>query len=112
MTRVLRCGRRTAVHRMCPLAERHLIRLAGHDAYRPGGTIPLLPDQEGRVVSKLKFIGSIRLVLECAGIPVVYHGQEFHRFGGHCLRVSGAMMLAASGTPTSLGQSHRFLPTS
>ena len=108
-TRVLKCGCRTMLHRLCPwhCAERHLIRLAGHESHRFGGTLPLLPDRSGRVISKYKFIDLLRNVLSCAGIPVVYHdekGQEFHRFGGHCLRVSGAMMLAASGTPTSLIQ--------
>ena len=108
-TRILRCGCRSRLHRMCPwhCAERHLIRLAGHPAFQSGSSFPFLPDHEGRVISKAKFIDLVRRVLHSAGIPLVYHdesGHEFPRFGGHCLRVSGAMMLAAAGTPVSLIQ--------
>ena len=107
--RILRCGCRSRLHRMCPwhCAERHLIRLAGHPAFRSGCSFPFFPDHEGRVISKAKFIDLVRRVLHSAGIPLVYHdesGHEFPRFGGHCLRVSGAMMLAAAGTPVSLIQ--------
>ena len=108
-TRILRCGCRSRLHRMCPwhCAERHLIRLANHPAFKFGGSFPLLPDHEGRVISKSRFIDLVRRVLGSSGIPLVYHdeaGNEFPRFGGHCLRVSGAMMLAAAGTPVSLIQ--------
>ena len=108
-TRILRCGCRSRLHRMCPwhCAERHLIRLAGHPAFKSGGSFPFLPDHEGRFISKARFIDLVRRVLNSAGIPLVYHdeaGHEFPRFGGHCLRVSGAMMLAAAGTPVSLIQ--------
>ena len=108
-TRILRCGCHAVAQRLCPWhsAERHLIRLSGHHCSRAGTSLPLVPDSEGKVLSKNKFIETLRTVLAAAGIPVVYKDaddREVHRFGGHCLRVSGAMMLAAAGTPVSLIQ--------
>lgn len=108
-TRVLRCACRAQLHRMCPwhCAERHLIRLVNHPSRQVGRSIPMLPDHEGRVLPKTKFVDTVRRVLGGAGIPLSYHdeaGNEYQRFGGHTLRVSGAMMLASSGAPTSLIQ--------
>jgi len=105
-TRILRCGCHAVSQRLCPwhCAERHLIRLNSHPRSRPGVSLPLVPDSEGRVLSKARFVDHLRTMLHAAGIPIVYHDsdqREVHRFGGHCLRVSGAMMLAASGTPIS-----------
>lgn len=105
-TRILRCGCHAVAQRLCPWhsAERHLIRLNGHPCSRSGASLPLVPDGEGRVLSKAKFVDYLRTMLQAAGVPIVYYDsdhREVHRFGGHCLRVSGAMMLAAAGTPIS-----------
>lgn len=107
-TRVLRCGCRVVAHRLCPWhsAERHLIRLSGRQI-ADRRSLPFVPDGDGRVLSKHRFIEMIRETLKEAGVSVEYSddaGNVLQRFGGHCLRVSGAQMLASAGTPVSLIQ--------
>ena len=97
-SRSLRCPCRTIVHRLCPwhTAERHLIRLTSMSGIRPGSPSPLMPDRNGNVVTKAM-----------AGISVYHEGEEHHklpRFGGHAMRVSGAMVLANAQVPVYLIQ--------
>ena len=108
-TRVLRCACGSYMNKVCPwhCAERHLIRLAGHDRMINDTDTPLLPDSQGRTRSKHLFVQALRLVLQQAGIETQRpdaEGKMIDRFSGHSMRVSGALMLASAGTPIYLIQ--------
>ena len=108
-SRSLRCPCRTVEHRLCPwhAAERHLIRLNGMPASRSSVVQPLMPDPLGNVVTKIAFVEALRQMLTRAGVTVFLEGddgQQIPRFGGHSMRVSGAMMLANAKVPVYLIQ--------
>lgn len=107
--RSLRCPCKTLVHRLRPwhAAERHLIRLNMMDSKKSSIASPLMPDPAGNVVTKAAFIDALRMMLLKAGISVYVvgeSGQQLPRFGGHSMRVSGAMMLANAQVPLYLIQ--------
>ena len=57
--------------------------------------------------SKQTMVQALETVLQAAGVELTRldeRGQPKRRFGGHCLRVSGAQFLASAGTPTPLIQ--------
>ena len=61
---------------------------------------PLCPQPDGSVPSKKTIIEQIRLTLQAAGVSTTRPdgaGVVHERFGGHCLRVTGAQFLASSG---------------
>eukprot|EP00438_Fugacium_kawagutii_P019770 Skav203660 [mRNA] locus=scaffold2755:70323:71909:- [translate_table: standard] len=94
---------------LCPwhAAHRHLRRVRLHDCYRDQHDFPLVPDRHGRALSKLQSIEMICRVLEESGIELTRPDEQNiprKRFGGHCLRVSGAQFLSASGVSTPLIQ--------
>ena len=106
--RSLRCPCSTIIHRLCPwhAAERHLIRLNGMKV-QSTSVFPLMPDSNGQVISKATFVEALRDLLTLAGVSVwmeVDEGHRLSRFGGHALRVSGAMMLANAQVPLYLIQ--------
>ena len=107
--RSLRCPCSTVVHRLCPwhAAERHLIRLNAMQV-SSSSAFPLVPDQRGNVVTKVAFIEELRALLEMVGTSVwvvdTEEGRRLPGFGGHALRVSGAMMLANAQVPIYLIQ--------
>ena len=108
-TRSLRCPCRTLVHRLCPwhTAERHLIRVNSLQRGQDAASCPLMPDSYGKVVTKAAFIEALRDLLTLAGVSVYTESDEGNRvprFGGHALRVSGAMMLANAQVPVYLIQ--------
>lgn len=107
--RSLRCPCKVILHKLCPwhAAERHLIRLCARRDGRTQHRQPLVPAEDGRVLSKFRFIELLRNTLRAAGISLTVateDGPELHRFGGHALRVSGAMMLAGAGVPVQMVQ--------
>eukprot|EP00438_Fugacium_kawagutii_P022610 Skav212148 [mRNA] locus=scaffold1323:331971:333758:- [translate_table: standard] len=109
-TRCLTCA--CTADRVLPLcpwhaAHRHLRRVRLHDRYREQRDFPLVPDPQGRPLSKLQSIDMICHVLDESGIELTRpdeQGIPRKRFGGHCLRVSGAQFLSASGVSTPLIQ--------
>ena len=97
------------VHRLCPwhAAERHLIRLNAGERTTADRSSPLVPDRQGGVLTKAALVNLLRDVLQHVGIRVYIEaddGRHIPRFGGHSLRVSGAMMLAAARVPVHLIQ--------
>ena len=107
--RVLRCACGSYMNKVCPwhCAEMHLIRLAGHDRMINDTDTPLLPDPQGRTVSKHLFVQALRMAPQQAGIETQRpdaDGKMIDRFSGHSMRVSGALMLASAGTPIYLIQ--------
>lgn len=107
--RRLKCPCRVQVHNLCPWhsAERHLIRVAAMQPDSYSQFTPLFPDHEGRPISKHMMIQMIRKVLQTCGVPTTRSDGSSppkQLFGGHCLRVSGAQYLAASGVSTSMVQ--------
>lgn len=108
-SRALRCPCRTIGHGLCPwhAAERHLIRLNMMENSRSSTPMPLMPDRSGNVVTKAAFVEALRDLLTAAGVSVYIFsdgGQQIPRFGGHAMRVSGAMMLANAQVPLCLIQ--------
>lgn len=107
--RVLRCACGSVLNRVCPwhCAERHLVRLMGHDRTSRRSDTPLMPDPENRIIAKHVFVERLRSVLQAAGVAAQRQdsdGRTLERFGGHAMRVSGALMLASAGTPIHLIQ--------
>ena len=108
-SRSLRCPCRVVVHRLCPwhASERHLVRLNSGPSRGSRTTSPLLPDRHGGVMTKVAFVTALRDLLQHVGIQVhveTDEGKKIPRFGGHSLRVSGAMMLASAQVPLHLIQ--------
>ena len=108
-SRALRCPCRVVVHRLCPwhASERHLVRLNSSPSRGSRTTSPLLPDRHGGVMTKVAFVAALRDLLQHVGIQVhveTDEGKKIPRFGGHSLRVSGAMMLASAQVPLHLIQ--------
>ena len=108
-SRALRCPCKTIVHRLCPwhAAERHLIRLNSIQCGASRSNAPLVPDKHGGVLTKLAMVTALRQLLKHVGIQVdiqTDEGKIMPRFGGHSVRVSGAMMLAAAKVPLHLIQ--------
>ena len=108
-SRSLRCPCRMAVHRLCPwhASERHLVRLNSGPSRGHRSSTPLVPDQHGGVMTKVAFVTALRGLLQHVGIQVhieTDEGKKVPRFGGHSLRVSGAMMLASAQVPIHLIQ--------
>ena len=107
--RKLRCPCRVHIHGLCPwhAAERHLIRLMTRVDSLSGQYLPLFPDHDGQALSKYVVVQSFRQVLQHCGVPTTRSDGSSppkQLFGGHCLRVSGAQYLAASGVPIALIQ--------
>ena len=107
--RTLRCSCRIHLHPLCPwhAGERHLIRMHGHREPEGGRFSPLFPGPQGGASSKQGVVMAIRMVLRTAGISLQRpdgQGRLVERFHGHCLRVSGAQMLAAAGVSLQLIQ--------
>ena len=107
--RSLRCSCRIRLHPLCPwhAGERHLIRVQSLMEEHPSGQRFLFPQPDGSASSKPQVIAAIRLVLLAAGIELQRPdgtGTLKDRFHGHCLRVSGAQMLAAAGVQLQLIQ--------
>ena len=108
-SRSLRCPCRLVVHRLCPwhATERHLVSLNSGSRRGVRPSHPLVPDRHGCVLTKVAFVSILREVLHHVGIQVhleAEDGKKFPRFGGHSLRVSGAMMLASAQVPLHLIQ--------
>ena len=94
---------------LCPwhASERHLIRLASHPHRRADGYLPLFPLHNGDTVSNHRLIKALRLTLEACGLETTIQddsGRLLEKYGGHCLRVSGAQFLAAAGVQVALIQ--------
>ena len=107
--RKLRCPCRLHINALCPwhAAERHLIRLMSRADMTSGQYWPLFPALDGQSMSKHTVVQTFREVLQHCGVPTTRSdGSSPPRqlFGGHCLRVSGAQYLAASGVPIALIQ--------
>lgn len=107
--RSLRCPCKAIMHKLCPwhAAERHLIRLLGRSDDRAQHRMPLVPSEDGQILSKFRFIELLRNTLQSAGIALTVpteDGPDLHRFGGHAMRVSGAMMLGGAGVPVQMVQ--------
>ena len=107
--RKLRCPCRLHINALCPwhAAERHLIRLMTRADLTSGQYWPLFPAHDGQSMSKHAVVQAFREVLQHCGVPITRSdGSSPPRqlFGGHCLRVSGAQYLAASGVPIALIQ--------
>lgn len=108
-SRTLRCPCKTLVHRLCPwhAAERHLIRVNCITQGPSRSNFPLIPDRHGGVVTKLAMVTALRNLLQQVGIQVhitTDEDKQIPRFGGHSVRVSGAMMLASAKVPVHLIQ--------
>ena len=107
--RTLSCSCGSKQHAMCiwHSAERHLLRLEAHPHRAGSLEFPLFPDADGRTATKQMFIEAMRWVIAQAGTATTRVGPggvQQQRFHGHCLRVSGAQMLAAAGVELSLIQ--------
>ena len=107
--RSLQCACGIRDHPLCPWhsAERHLIRLAAHPHRRADGYLPLFPLQNGDAASKHLLVKAFRHTLEAAGLETTLQddsGRLLEKYGGHCLRVSGAQFLAAAGVQVALIQ--------
>lgn len=105
----LRCPCKILVHRLCPwhAAERHLIRVNCITQGPSRSNFPLIPDRHGGVVTKLAMVTALRNLLKQVGIQVhitTDEDKQIPRFGGHSVRVSGAMMLASAKVPVHLIQ--------
>ena len=108
-SRSLRCPCRVVVHRLCPwhASERHFVRLNSGPRQGSRASSPLVPDRHGGVMTKVAFVTALRDLLQHVGIQVSVEaddGRKVARFGGHSLRVSGAMMLASAQVPLHLIQ--------
>ena len=107
--RTLRCSCRIRLHPLCPwhAGERRLIRVQTLMEETKVQKRFLFPQPDGSASSKLQVIAAIRTVLPAAGIELQRPdgmGTMKDRFHGHCLRVSGAQMLAAAGVQLQLIQ--------
>lgn len=94
---------------LCPWhsAHRHLRRVRLHDHYRDQVNFPLVPTRDGSTMSKVQVIEMIMIVLKHSDIETTRpdeQGIARARFGGHCLRVSGAQFLSAAGVQVQLVQ--------
>jgi hypothetical protein len=97
--RHLTCPCRVAVRPTCPFcaAKRHLARLTSLPAW--GSSRPLFP-ADLRAPNKGKVIEAFRATLAAGGVLTTFEdgdGRKRQRFGGHCLRVSGAQFLSRAG---------------
>lgn len=102
--RSLQCACQIQSQPLCPLhaAERHLVRLLRLQEHLGKQTIPLCPTPAGTVPTKNMVIQQARQTLVAAGVEVERQdafGVSQQRFGGHCMRVSGAQFLARAGVP-------------
>ncbi len=107
--RSLRCSCRVRLHPLCPwhAGERHLIRLQARLDEGNRQHSYLFPQPDGSAATKPQVVAAIRMVLQSAGIQLQRPdgtGNMKDRFHGHCLRVSGAQMLAAAGVQVQLIQ--------
>lgn len=107
--RSLQCACGIRDHPLCPwhAAERHLIRVASHPHRRSDGYLPLFPLANGHSVTKHLLVKAFRNTLMACGVETTVQddaGRLVEKFGGHCLRVSGAQFLAAAGIQVALIQ--------
>lgn len=104
--RSLNCACGARFLSLCPwhAAERHILRLANRSDFRTSQGFPLCPDSHGRTPTKALVTDCIRSTLDAAGVSTTRRdssGTVHQRFGGHCVRVSGAQFLATASVATS-----------
>ena len=109
--RALQCACRVKVHPLYPLhaAARHFKRVRAHSKFREQATFPLIPGEDGAVLTKQGMIQGFRGVIALTGTPVDRPGGDGvlkPRFGGHVLRVSGAQWLSKLGLAVNQIQLH------
>eukprot|EP00435_Cladocopium_sp_Y103_P054359 s601_g17.t1 len=102
--RTLRCACRIRLHPLCPVhaAQRHLSRLRAHVAFQNQADFPVVPNDEGQVLSKHLMVQFFRRTIAAAGVSLTrpnHEGAETERFAGHVCRVSGAQWLSRLGMP-------------
>ena len=107
--RTLQCSCKVKTHPLCPFhaAKRHLARLELHGGFRQQVLFPLVPNREGRTLSKAAMIAFFTRTIAATGTPIERpneHNIMIPRFGGHVLRVSGAQFLARAHVAVSLIQ--------
>ena len=90
-TRSLQCACRVRAHDLCPFhaAGRHLRRVQAQDNFEQPVAHPLVPDAQGRTMTKADMIDMFRLVIGATGETLERPDERdvsVPRFGGHVFR--------------------------